>query len=64
MTGLFGPSGAGKTSLVNMIAGLVRPDRGRIAVDDVLFDHGSASTCRRIGAASAMCSRKAGCFRI
>ena len=38
-TALFGPSGAGKTSLVNMIAGLVAPDRGRIALDDtVLFD--------------------------
>jgi molybdate transport system ATP-binding protein len=36
---LFGASGAGKTSLVNMIAGLVKPDRGRIALDDtVLFD--------------------------
>jgi molybdate transport system ATP-binding protein len=38
-TALFGPSGAGKTSVINMIAGLVRPDRGRIALDDtVLFD--------------------------
>jgi molybdate transport system ATP-binding protein len=38
-TALFGPSGAGKTSLVNMIAGLVAPDRGWIALDDrVLFD--------------------------
>ena len=38
-TVLFGPSGAGKTSIVNMIAGLVRPDRGRIVLDDeVLFD--------------------------
>ncbi len=38
-TALFGPSGAGKTSLVNMIAGLVRPDRGAITLDDtVLFD--------------------------
>ena len=38
-TALFGPSGAGKTSAVNMIAGLVKPDRGRIALDDnVLFD--------------------------
>jgi len=38
-TGFFGPSGAGKTSIVNMVAGLLRPDRGRIALDDeVLFD--------------------------
>jgi molybdate transport system ATP-binding protein len=38
-TGLFGPSGAGKTSLVSMIAGLLRPDRGSIVVDNiVLFD--------------------------
>jgi molybdate transport system ATP-binding protein len=38
-TALFGPSGAGKTSVINMIAGLVMPDRGRIALgDDVLFD--------------------------
>ncbi|KZD22878.1 molybdenum ABC transporter ATP-binding protein [Tardiphaga sp. 866_E4_N2_1] len=42
VTGLFGSSGAGKTSLVSMIAGLVQPDRGIIAVDsDVLYD-GSA----------------------
>jgi len=38
-TALFGPSGAGKTSLVNMIAGLLTPDRGSITLDDtVLFD--------------------------
>ena len=66
VTGLFGPSGAGKTTLVNMIAGLVAPDRGRIALERhgaVRSSH-SASTCRRTGAASAMCFRKAGCFRI
>jgi len=39
VTALFGPSGAGKTILVNMIAGLLAPDRGSIALDDtVLFD--------------------------
>jgi molybdate transport system ATP-binding protein len=38
-TALFGPSGAGKTSVINMIAGLLKPERGRIALNgDVLFD--------------------------
>jgi molybdate transport system ATP-binding protein len=41
VTAVFGPSGSGKTTLINMIAGLIAPDRGRIAVDDaVLFDSG------------------------
>jgi molybdate transport system ATP-binding protein len=36
---LVGPSGGGKTTLLNMIAGLVTPDEGRIAVGGtVLFD--------------------------
>ena len=39
VTALFGPSGAGKTTLVNMIAGLIAPDAGRIMLDErVLFD--------------------------
>lgn len=39
ITALFGPSGAGKTSVINMVAGLSRPDKGRILVRDrVLFD--------------------------
>ncbi len=38
LTALFGPSGAGKTSVLNMVAGLLKPDRGRIVVDgEVLF---------------------------
>ena len=38
-TALFGPSGAGKTTLANMIAGLITPDRGRISIGEtVLFD--------------------------
>jgi molybdate transport system ATP-binding protein len=32
VTALFGPSGVGKTSVLNMIAGVLRPDRGRIVV--------------------------------
>jgi molybdate transport system ATP-binding protein len=36
---LFGPSGAGKTLTLQCLAGLIRPDAGRIVVDDrVLFD--------------------------
>jgi ABC-type sulfate/molybdate transport systems ATPase subunit len=37
---LFGASGAGKTSLLCAIAGLLRPDAGHIALgSQVLFDH-------------------------
>jgi molybdate transport system ATP-binding protein len=54
VTALFGPSGAGKTSLVNMIAGLLKPDRGSIVLDDItLFDTAKAVNLpphrRRIG---------------
>lgn len=36
---LFGPSGAGKTSVLDAVAGLLRPMRGRIAVrGELLFD--------------------------
>lgn len=39
VTVLFGPSGAGKTSTLNMIAGLIRPDWGHVRVDgETLFD--------------------------
>jgi len=53
-TALFGPSGAGKTSIINMIAGLLRPDRGRIVLDgEVLFDDAARTNIpawrRRIG---------------
>lgn len=39
VTALFGPSGAGKTLALDCIAGFVRPDDGRILLDDqILFD--------------------------
>lgn len=37
LTAFFGRSGAGKTSLVNIIAGIVRPDRGRIVLDGTVL---------------------------
>ena len=39
VTALFGPSGSGKTSLLDIIAGLTRPDAGRVEIDGrILFD--------------------------
>ena len=32
---LFGRSGAGKTSIVNVVAGLIRPEHGRVAIGGV-----------------------------
>lgn len=52
VTALFGPSGCGKTSTINAIAGLLRPDAGRIALNEqVLFDGNTdlAPQARRIG---------------
>lgn len=54
LTALFGPSGAGKTSVLNMVAGLLRPQRGVVRVGgDVLFDSASGidlpTPQRRVG---------------
>jgi molybdate transport system ATP-binding protein len=54
ITVLFGPSGAGKTLTLDSIAGFVRPDEGRILLDDeILFDGASgvhlAPRARRCG---------------
>jgi molybdate transport system ATP-binding protein len=54
LTALFGRSGAGKTSIINTIAGLLRPHWGRIVMDgSVLLDTGSGicvpTRRRRVG---------------
>ena len=54
VTALFGPSGAGKTTLANAVAGLLRPDEGRIVIAGrTVFDSASrlwiAPQARRIG---------------
>ena len=39
LTAIFGKSGSGKTSIINMVAGLIKPAQGLIVVDGrVLFD--------------------------
>ena len=52
LTALFGASGAGKTSILNMVAGLLRPDRGHIRIGDrTLFDGATdlPPEARRVG---------------
>lgn len=54
VTALFGPSGAGKTTIINAVAGLFRPLEGRIAIDGrLLFDRSAGvdvpPRLRRIG---------------
>lgn len=54
ITALFGRSGTGKTTVVNAVAGLLRPDRGRICVNgSVLLDTDAsinvAVHARRVG---------------
>lgn len=54
LTALFGPSGVGKTSILHMVAGLLRPDRGHIRIGArTLFDAGAGidlpPEARRIG---------------
>jgi molybdate transport system ATP-binding protein len=40
-TVLFGPSGSGKSTILRTIAGMVRPDRGRVSVlGETVFDNG------------------------
>ncbi len=38
ITGLYGASGSGKSSLVNIIAGLLEPDHGRLVIDSEVLD--------------------------
>ncbi len=37
VTALFGPSGAGKSTCLSIIAGVLRPDVGRVTLDDIVI---------------------------
>jgi len=50
VTGLLGPNGAGKTTTLRMICGLLRPNRGRIQIDDSEVADNPLETQARIGA--------------
>lgn len=43
---LQGPSGAGKTTIVDLVAGLIKPDSGRITIDGVPLDRVSLKAWR------------------
>ena len=47
LTTLVGPSGAGKTSTVDLIVGLVRPQSGAIWIDDLQLDQANLHAWRR-----------------
>ncbi|HBM1483076.1 TPA: molybdenum ABC transporter ATP-binding protein, partial [Salmonella enterica subsp. enterica] len=54
ITAIFGVSGAGKTSLINAISGLTRPQKGRIALNGRVLHDAENGICltpekRRIG---------------
>jgi len=53
--GFIGPNGAGKTTTISMLAGLVKPTRGRVFIDDTLYldstwmPHGAMPVKAKIG---------------
>lgn len=45
VTALFGPSGAGKTTIVNAVAGLFRPHEGRVVIDGTVVLDTKSKRC-------------------
>jgi ATP-binding cassette subfamily C protein len=48
VTVLIGPSGAGKTTIADLILGFYRPNRGRVVLDDVPLDEIDLKSWRRL----------------
>src|SRR5579864_1872636 len=55
IVGLLGPNGAGKTTTINMILGVLEPDRGRIEIEgvDLAADRSKALSCTNFAAVYA-----------
>lgn len=47
--GYLGPNGSGKTTTVNILAGLLQPSTGEVLLDGVRLDHDPVSYKRRLG---------------
>jgi HlyD family secretion protein len=47
MVGFVGPNGCGKTTLIDVLAGLVEPDTGRVLVDGIALDESRRGAWRR-----------------
>ena len=56
ITAIFGVSGAGKTSLINAISGLTRPQKGRIVLNGRVLNDAEKGIC--------LTPEKRGCSRI
>ena len=48
---IIGPNGAGKSSLINVISGVYRPDRGHVAIDGTAYRHVPTQKLARLGVA-------------
>lgn len=65
VTAIFGLSGSGKTSLINLVSGLTHPDQGFIRLNDrTLVDVENGENLLCISAKSAMYSKMHVYFRI
>ena len=58
---LLGASGAGKSLVLKLTLGLLRPDSGTVRVNGQRVNELERSSCSRCGPTSAWCSRRTRC---